>query len=88
MEATGKVQSSWARLHFSEIMNEVAYNRRRIRVTRRGHLGGVAVVPLEDLELLEALEDRLDIKDALKALKEVEAGDFVSQDELERELGL
>ena len=88
MEVTGKVQSSWARLHFSEIMNEVAYNRRRIRVTRRGHMGGVAVIPLEDLELLEALEDRLDIRDALKALKEVEAGDFIGQEELERELGL
>ncbi|MFZ5586547.1 MAG: type II toxin-antitoxin system prevent-host-death family antitoxin [Thermodesulfobacteriota bacterium] len=88
MENTGDIQSSWARLHFSELMNDVAYNRKRVRVTRRGHLGGVAVVPLEDLELLEALEDRLDRKDVLKALKEVEAGDYVSQAELEKELGL
>lgn len=56
-----------AREHLSEMLNQVAYARRRVVLTRRGRRL-VGVVPMEDVELLERIEDRLDLEKAREAL--------------------
>src|SRR3954468_10045222 len=43
----------------SETVNQVAYGKERVLVTRHGK-ALVALVPVEDLELIEAMEDRID----------------------------
>jgi prevent-host-death family protein len=56
-----------AREHLAEILNQVAYGKERVVVTRRGKKLA-AVVSMEDLEILQALEDKIDLKDARSRL--------------------
>ena len=39
-----------------------------------------------DDKKMEELEDRLDIEDALKALEQIDSGDYVTQEMLENDL--
>lgn len=58
-----------ARLEFTELANQVMFNRERVCISKNNK-PAFALVPIEDLETLEALEDKIDIQEALKALKE------------------
>lgn len=66
--------ASKAREHLSELINQAAYSKERVVLTRRGKKL-VAIVPIEDLELLEAMEDAEDIKDAKEALAQLSSGE-------------
>jgi prevent-host-death family protein len=49
------IDTTQARQEFAETVNEVAYGRRRIVVSRRGRRVA-AIVPVEDLDLIERCE--------------------------------
>lgn len=73
-----------ARDRLSEVVNQVAYGKERVTITRRGKALAV-LVPIEDMELLQALEDRIDLEEARKAL--AEPGENITLDQLKAELG-
>ena len=73
-----------ARDRLSELVNQVAYGKERVTITRRGKALAV-LVPIEDMELLQALEDRIDLEEARKAL--AEPGENITLDQLKAELG-
>jgi len=76
------------RKNLAEALNQVKYNKERIRLFRRNK-DVAALVPIEDLELLEELEDRIDLEDARKALAEYErTGEAVSIEEYISKRGL
>jgi antitoxin Phd len=62
-----RVPASQARENFAELVNEVAFGRKRLVLHRHGK-DVVAMIPIEDLELLEELEDQLDVAAAKRAL--------------------
>ena len=76
-----------ARQSFSELINRVAYGKRRILLTRRSR-PLAAVVPIEDIALLEEIEDREDLKAARAALREVKRKGTIPWTRLKKELGL
>lgn len=61
------ITAAKARQQLAEILNQVAYGKERMVLTRRGKKLA-AVVPIEDLEALERLENKLDLEDARQAL--------------------
>lgn len=65
----GTMTTAEARDHFSNLLNQTAYWKQRVILTRRGK-PMVAVVPVEDLTLIRELEDRIDLEEAREALKE------------------
>jgi prevent-host-death family protein len=69
----------------SEAINQVAYSKDRVVLTRHGK-DLAAVVPIEDYRLLERLEDEIDLREAKKALLDAEKNGTVSFDELERRI--
>jgi len=62
-----KVGARQARTKFGDMLNQAAYGKDRIVVTKNGK-DVAALVPIEDLEMIEALEDRLDVAEARKIL--------------------
>jgi prevent-host-death family protein len=76
---------SKARIQFAEIVNQAAYQGRRIALKRRGRTLA-AIVSAEDLALLEAMEDRLDVEAAKKAL--AESRQRIPYEKVRKELGL
>jgi prevent-host-death family protein len=84
--ARGRVYSaSDARKHFAEVINDAAYARERIVITKQG-TEIAAVVPVDDLQLLEALESFIDLEDARNALAEARRGETKSLDAFAREI--
>lgn len=81
------LNSSEARQHFPELINEAAYAKKRTVVTRRGKKVA-AIVPIEDLETLEALENKIDLEGARAALQDVERNGTISWEDLKAKLGL
>ena len=79
--------TSEAREHFSEIINKVAFGKRRQILSRRGK-NLVAVIPVEDLELLEELEDRQDLEMAREELKNLDIKKTKPLSVIKKELGL
>jgi len=65
--------ASKAREQLSDLINQAAYAKERVVLTRRGKKLA-AIVPIEDLELIEAMEDAEDIRDAQKALAQLASG--------------
>ncbi len=80
-----KVTTADARKNLAEIVNQVAYGKEPVVLTRRGK-ELVALVSIEDLMLLQKLEDQIDIHDAWKAKEE--PGDDISWSDLRKELDL
>lgn len=80
------VSSVELKQRLAEVVNTVAYAKKRITLTRRGKKV-VAIVPVEDLDLLEALEDRIDLEEALKALQESAEEGSTALSDFEKELG-
>ena len=63
---------TYAREHFSDIVNEAAFKGNRQIISRNGK-EICAIVSSEDARLLEALEDKYDLKEALARLSENQA---------------
>ena len=80
-----KVTTADARKNLAEIINQVAYGKEPIVLTRRGK-ELAALVSIEDLMLLQKLEDQIDIHDAWKAKEE--PGKDISWSDLRKELDL
>ena len=76
-----------ARSQFAELLNQAAYAKQRVVLTRKGK-ELVGVVPVEDLKLLEDLENIVDLQEARAALAETKKRGTVSWDKVKRELGL
>ena len=74
-----------ARNHFAEGLNQTAYGKKRLILTRRGK-DFAALVPIEDLKLLEEAEDLYDLKLALKAMKQADPKKRVSLRALAKDL--
>jgi prevent-host-death family protein len=72
-----------ARENFAEVVNQVAYSKDRVVLTRHGK-DFAAVVPIEDYLLLEKIEDEIDVREARKALADVKKHGTVSQEQLDR----
>ena len=82
---TTTISTAEARKNFAGIVNQVAYGKEPIILTRRGHKVA-ALVSIDELELLQQIEDYIDIEDAKKAL--TEPGENVSAKEVWKQLGL
>ncbi len=80
-----------ARTKLSDILNRAAYRNEPTVLTRHGK-GVAVVISVSDFELLEKFikktEDRIDAQAIRDALKEFEAGETISLDELRAELGI
>ncbi len=66
-----EVSTAEIRKHLSDLINQVAFGKSRLTLTRRNK-PIAAIVPMEDLEILERIEDNLDLLMALKELETVE----------------
>lgn len=62
-----------ARRNFAELINQAAYRKERISITRRGKKVAY-IVPVEDVDLIERIEDQIDIEEGRKALEAVRSG--------------
>ncbi len=82
---TTKVTTAEARKNFADIVNNVAYGKDPVVLTRRGK-ELVALISMEDLQLLQKLEEQQDIADAWK-IKD-EPGENVKLSDLKKELKL
>ena len=82
---TTTISTASARKNFAEIVNQVAYGKEPVILTRRGK-EVVALVSIEELELLKQIENHLDIEGAKKAL--AEAGENLPAEEVWKQLGL
>jgi len=82
---TIKVTTAEARKNFADIVNNVAYGKDTVILTRRGK-EIVALISIEELKLLQQLEEEQDIADAWK-IKD-EPGKNVKLSDLKKELKL
>ena len=77
--------------HMAEILNRVAYNRKRYKITRHNKEMAI-IISIEDWEtiekILQKLEDEEDMQEALLALKEIEDQGSVPFDEMKKRIGL
>ena len=64
-----KLSISNARGHLAELVEQVAYGKESVEITRRGKVLAV-LVPPEDRELIERLEEEMDQKAVENALKD------------------
>jgi len=85
-EITGR-EITEVRHNFSEVVNQVAYGKDRVVITRHGKQL-VALVPIEDFELLEALEDRIDLEKTRAALIEAREQGSIPWEQVKAELAL
>jgi prevent-host-death family protein len=67
------ITAAKARENFAEIINQVAYGKERMVLTRRGR-ELVAVIPIEDLKTLLALEDQIDLDEGKARLADIKEG--------------
>jgi prevent-host-death family protein len=72
-----KLSISNARGHLAELVEQVAYEKESVEITRRGKVLAV-LVPPEDRELIERLEDEMDHRAIEKALKDAKKHGTVS----------
>lgn len=75
-----------AKEQFTDLINQVAHNRERVLLTRRGK-EIAAIIPIEDFKLLLATQDKYDLREATEALKESREKGAISLDELKEEIG-
>ena len=81
------MNSSEAREHFPDLLNEAAFGKIRTIITRRGKKLA-AIVSIEDLEMIEAIEDKIDLEEARAALKDVKKRGGILWKKLKSELDL
>jgi len=76
-----------ARGQLSTVINQAAFGKERVILTRRGK-EIAAVVPIEDLKFLEELENRIDLEEARAALAETKTKGTISWEKIKADLGL
>lgn len=81
------VEATELRSGLSETINQVAYGKERVTITRHGKAVAV-LVPIEDAQLLEELEDRVDLETARAALRAAETEETVPWKQIKEGLGL
>lgn len=79
------ISTADARKHFADLVNQVAYGKEPVILTRRGQ-EIAALVSMDELKLLEQIEDHIDIEDAKKAL--ADPGDNIPAQDVWKLLGL
>lgn len=79
------ISTADARKHFADLVNQVAYGKETIILTRRGQ-EIAALVSMDELKLLQQIEDHIDIEDAKKAL--ADPGDNIPAQDVWKLLGL
>ena len=77
--SSGKIREN-----FAELLNQVAYGKERVVVTRRGKQIA-ALIPMDDLKLLEIMENKIDIEDARKGIAEAKKSGTVSWESIKKE---
>ena len=80
-----KITTAEARKNFADVVNNVAYGKDTVVLTRRGK-ELAALVSIEDLQLLQQIEDNQDIEDAWNVKDE--PGKNIKLSDLKRELDL
>jgi prevent-host-death family protein len=85
--AVGALEITEVRHNLAEVINQVAYGKERVLITRHGKQL-VALVPVEDFQLLEELEDRIDLEKTRAALEEAKTQGTVPWEQVKAELGL
>ena len=75
------------RERLAEVINQVAYAKDRVILTRRKK-PLAAVVPLEDVALLEAIEEKEDLKALRAAQREVKRKGTISWERIKKDLKL
>jgi antitoxin Phd len=80
-----KITTADARKNFADIVNNVAYGKDTIVLTRRGK-ELAALISIEDLKLLQRIEEDFDIEEAWK--NKDEPGKNIKLSDLKRELGI
>ena len=79
------ISTADARKHFADLVNQVAYGKETVVLTRRGQ-EIVALVSMDEFKLLQQIEDHIDIEDAKKAL--ADPGDNIPAQDVWKLLGL
>ncbi len=80
-----KITTAEARKNFADIVNNVAYGKDTVILTRRGK-ALAALVSIDDLKLLQQLEDQQDIDDAFRIKNE--PGENIKLSDIKKELDL
>jgi len=77
--------------HMAEILNRVAYNRKRYKIARHNKEMAI-IISIEEWEaiekVLQKIEDEEDTQEALLALKEIEEQGSVPFEEMKKRVGL
>jgi len=81
------LSTSEAREHFSDVINLVAFGKKRQILSRRGK-ELVAIIPIEELRWMEELENFVDLKEAKAALRSVKSSGAESWEKVKEELDL
>lgn len=76
-----------AKEQFSELINQVAHNKERVILTRRGK-EIAAIISMEDFKLLMSTQDKHDLREAAEALKETREQGAVTLEKLIEEIGV
>jgi prevent-host-death family protein len=82
-----KYTTGEARERFSEVVNEAAFGKQRVVLTRHGK-EIAALIPISDLQVFHELECLIDVNEAKKALSKLKSEGSITLDELKKELGL
>ena len=69
-----EIPASKAREQLSELINQVAYGKEPVVLTRRGKKL-VAIIPIEDLERIEEIEEAEDLQDVEETLARLANGE-------------
>ncbi len=77
--------------HMAEILNRVAYNRKRYKIARHNREMAI-IISIQEWEaiekILQKIEDEEDTQEALLSLKEIEEQGSVPFEEMKKRVGL
>ncbi len=82
-----KFTTGEARDRFAEVVNEAAFGKQRVVLTRRGK-DIAAVIPISDLNVFHELERLIDVEEAKKALANINDGGTLTLSSLKKQLGM
>lgn len=82
-----KYTTGEARERFSEVVNEAAFGKQRVVLTRHGK-EIAALIPISDLHVFHELECLIDVEDAKNALNKLKSEGSVTLADLKKELNI
>jgi prevent-host-death family protein len=80
------ISTAEAKETFIDLVNQVAHNKERIILTRRGK-EIAAIVPMEDLQLIQNSQDQSDLQAAIDSLQETREKGSLTLEELKKQIG-